>query len=70
MPILLALVLLTLADVFGGRLMTLIKKPPVLGELVVGLLIGNLPYWFGSAGHRRKMKLRWSSELRSRRAEA
>jgi Kef-type K+ transport system membrane component KefB len=49
-PILLALVVLTLAAVFGGWLMTLIKQPPVLGELVAGLLIGNLAYWFGNAG--------------------
>jgi hypothetical protein len=49
-PILLALVVLTLAAVFGGRLMTLIKQPPVLGELAAGLLIGNLAYWFGNAG--------------------
>lgn len=49
-PILLALVLLTLAAVFGGRLMTLIRQPPVLGELMVGLLIGNLAYWFGNPG--------------------
>ncbi len=40
LPILLALVVLTLAAVFGGRLMTLIKQPPVLGELAAGLLIG------------------------------
>jgi Kef-type K+ transport system membrane component KefB len=49
-PILLALVLLTLAAVFGGRLMTLIKQPPVLGELIAGVLIGNLAYWFGNPG--------------------
>jgi Kef-type K+ transport system membrane component KefB len=49
-PILLALVLLTLAAVFGGRLMTLVKQPPVLGELIAGLLIGNLAYWFGNPG--------------------
>jgi Kef-type K+ transport system membrane component KefB len=49
-PILLALVLLTLAAVLGGRVMTLIKQPPVLGELVVGVLIGNLAYWFGNPG--------------------
>ncbi len=49
-PILLALVLLTLAAVFGGRLMTLVQQPPVLGELMAGLLIGNLAYWFGNPG--------------------
>jgi len=49
-PILLTLVLLTLAAVLGGRLMTLIKQPPVLGELIFGVLIGNLAYWFGNPG--------------------
>ncbi len=49
-PILLALVLLTLAAIFGGRLMTLISQPSVLGELIAGLLIGNLAYWFRNPG--------------------
>jgi Kef-type K+ transport system membrane component KefB len=49
-PILLALVVLTLAAVLGGRLMTLIKQPAVLGELLVGLAIGNLAYYLGSPG--------------------
>ena len=49
-PILLALVLLTVAAGFGGRLMTMVTQPPVLGELMVGLLIGNLAYWFGNPG--------------------
>jgi hypothetical protein len=40
-PILLALVVLTLAAVLGGRIMTLMKQPAVLGELLVGLVIGN-----------------------------
>jgi Kef-type K+ transport system membrane component KefB len=48
-PILLALVFLTLAAAFGGRLMTFVK-PAVLGELLAGVLIGNLAYWFGNAG--------------------
>jgi Kef-type K+ transport system membrane component KefB len=30
--------------------MNLIKQPPVLGELVAGLLIGNLAYWLGNPG--------------------
>lgn len=49
-PILLALVFLTLGAVIGGRLMTLMKQPAVLGELLVGLLAGNLGFLFGNAG--------------------
>ena len=49
-PILLALVFLTLGAVIGGRLMTLMKQPAVLGELLVGLLVGNLGFLFGNAG--------------------
>jgi Kef-type K+ transport system membrane component KefB len=49
-PILLALVLLTLAAVLGGRLMGQIKQPPVLGELIAGMVIGNLAYWLRNAG--------------------
>lgn len=49
-PILLALVFLTLGAVVGGRLMTLIKQPAVLGELLVGVLAGNLGYALGSKG--------------------
>jgi len=49
-PILLALVFLTLGAVIGGRLMRLMKQPAVLGELLVGLLAGNLGFLFGNAG--------------------
>ena len=49
-PILLALVFLTLGAVVGGRIMTWIKQPAVLGELLVGLLAGNLGFYFGNAG--------------------
>lgn len=49
-PILLALVFLTFGATVGGRLMTLCKQPAVLGELLVGLLAGNLGYWLGSPG--------------------
>jgi Kef-type K+ transport system membrane component KefB len=49
-PILLVLVLLTVAAACGARLMGAIKQPPVLGELVVGIAIGNLGYWLGSPG--------------------
>ena len=49
-PILLALVFLTLAAVFGGRLMTWLKQPPVLGELLAGVFIGNVAYWLANSG--------------------
>ncbi len=49
-PILLALVLLTVAAALGARLMTLVNQPAVLGELMVGLVIGNLAYWLGNPG--------------------
>lgn len=49
-PILLALVFMTIAAALGGRFMVLIKQPTVLGELLAGILIGNLGYWLGSPG--------------------
>jgi Kef-type K+ transport system membrane component KefB len=49
-PILLALVFLTLGAAIGGRLMTSIRQPAVLGELLIGLLAGNLGFLFGNAG--------------------
>ena len=49
-PILLALVFLTLGAVIGGRLMTWMKQPAVLGELLVGLIAGNLGYYLGNPG--------------------
>ncbi|HUL16333.1 MAG TPA: cation:proton antiporter [Terriglobales bacterium] len=49
-PILLALVFLTLGAMIGGRLMTLMKQPAVLGELLVGMIAGNLGYYLGNAG--------------------
>src|SRR5579862_310160 len=49
-PILLALVFLSGGAVIGGRLMTLLKQPAVLGELLVGVLAGNLGYWLGING--------------------
>jgi Na+:H+ antiporter len=49
-PILLALILLTLGAMVGGRLMTLIKQPAVLGELLVGIFAGNLGYYLGGPG--------------------
>jgi len=49
-PILFALVFLTLGAAIGGRVMAWLKQPAVLGELLVGLLAGNLGYYFGNAG--------------------
>ena len=49
-PILFALVFLTLGAAIGGRIMAWLKQPAVLGELLVGLLAGNLGYYFGNAG--------------------
>ena len=49
-PILLALVLLTLGAAVGGRLMTWMKQPAVLGELIVGVIAGNLGYYLGGRG--------------------
>jgi len=36
--------------VIGGRLMTLVKQPAVLGELLVGVIAGNVGYWLGFPG--------------------
>jgi Kef-type K+ transport system membrane component KefB len=49
-PILLALVCLTIGAVIGGRLMTWMKQPAVLGELLVGLLAGNFGFYLGHPG--------------------
>jgi hypothetical protein len=49
-PVLFALVFLTLGAAIGGRIMAWLKQPAVPGELLVGLLAGNLGYYFGNAG--------------------
>ncbi len=48
-PILIACIFITLGAAVGGSLMKWIKQPAVLGELLVGLLAGNLGYYFGSS---------------------
>ncbi|HUL32506.1 MAG TPA: cation:proton antiporter [Candidatus Eisenbacteria bacterium] len=48
-PILIASIFITLGAALGGSLMKSIKQPAVLGELLVGLLAGNLGYYFGNA---------------------
>src|ERR1043166_6677120 len=45
-PILVALMLIALGAMVGGRLMQRIRQPAVLGELLVGVLVANLAYYF------------------------
>jgi Kef-type K+ transport system membrane component KefB len=47
-PILIASIFITLGAALGGFLMRWIKQPAVLGELLVGLLAGNLGYYLGN----------------------
>lgn len=47
-PILIASIFITMGAAVGGLLMKWIRQPAVLGELLVGLLAGNLGYYFGS----------------------
>jgi Kef-type K+ transport system membrane component KefB len=49
-PILIACIFITLAAALGGLLMKWIKQPSVLGELLVGLLAGNLGYYLHNPG--------------------
>jgi Kef-type K+ transport system membrane component KefB len=46
-PILIASIFITLGAALGGLVMRWLKQPAVLGELLVGLLAGNLGYYFG-----------------------
>jgi Kef-type K+ transport system membrane component KefB len=43
-PVLLGLAVLLLAAKLGGELATRLKQPAVLGELLAGILLGNLPF--------------------------
>jgi Kef-type K+ transport system membrane component KefB len=45
-PILVALMLIALGAMVGGRLMQRIRQPAVLGELLVGVLVANIAYYF------------------------
>jgi Kef-type K+ transport system membrane component KefB len=47
-PILIASIFITLGAALGGLLMKWLGQPSVLGELLVGLLAGNLGYYLGS----------------------
>jgi Kef-type K+ transport system membrane component KefB len=46
-PVLIALVLLGFAALLGGRAIEKLGQPRVLGELLVGILFGNIAYWLG-----------------------
>ncbi len=46
-PTLIALVLITIAAALGGELMQRFGQPSVLGELLIGVLAGNVAYYFG-----------------------
>lgn len=43
-PVLVGLAVLLLAAKLGGELATRLKQPPVLGELLAGILLGNLSF--------------------------
>lgn len=45
-PILIALVLIGMGAVVGGRFMRKLGQPAVLGELLIGMLAANLAYYF------------------------
>jgi len=45
-PILIALMLIALGAMLGGRLTKRIGQPAVLGELLVGMLVANIAYYF------------------------
>jgi Kef-type K+ transport system membrane component KefB len=45
-PILIALMLIALGAMVGGRLMRRIGQPAVLGELLLGVLVANVAYYF------------------------
>lgn len=46
-PTLIALMLITVAAALGGRLMQKLGQPAVLGELLIGVLVGNIAFWLG-----------------------
>jgi Kef-type K+ transport system membrane component KefB len=48
LPILIASIFITFGAALGGFLMRWLKQPAVLGELLVGLVAGNLGYYLGS----------------------
>src|SRR5580704_8091313 len=49
-PILIALVLMSFAAAIGGRVMRRFGQAAVLGELLIGVLVGNLGYLYHQPG--------------------
>ncbi len=47
-PILLALLVITVVALLGREAAQRINQPSVLGELIIGILLGNVGYWLGS----------------------
>jgi len=47
-PVLLELAMVVLAAAIGRRGAGLVGQPAVLGELVIGVVIGNVGYWLGA----------------------
>jgi Na+:H+ antiporter len=47
-PILIASIFITMGAALGGMFMRWLKQPAVLGELLVGVLAGNLGYYFAN----------------------
>jgi Kef-type K+ transport system membrane component KefB len=47
-PILLALTIITILALIGRSIAQNYNQPSVLGELAIGILIGNIGYWMGS----------------------
>ena len=47
-PILLALTIITLVALLAREVAQKMNQPSVLGELLIGILIGNIGYWLGS----------------------
>jgi len=45
-PVLVALVLIGIGAALGGRMMRAIGQPAVLGELLVGMVVANVAYYF------------------------
>jgi Kef-type K+ transport system membrane component KefB len=65
MPVLLAVVLILVGAQLGGALFSRIGQPPVLGELLAGVLIGNLGLfgWHGLEGLRQMPALEMLAQI-------
>jgi Kef-type K+ transport system membrane component KefB len=65
MPVLLAMVLILVGAQLGGALFSRIGQPPVLGELLAGVLIGNLGLvgWHGLEGLRQMPALEMLAQI-------